>query len=332
MDPETSAVVELGPPRIRSPTLSAAPARYESIALMVNKLELERFAVEARSKLDLYEYTVCGEPGNFNAIEAMNYMIYEAAGLPQPVPDQYRPVLPGDAPGESSDFSGSGKFIEGTWHTRKQLTRRPESFYGSIPGPLHEPLASNVMQEQLESLKLLMRGLAATDTGAVDDERPSQALGSSLELPDDMLEVYSMTNGVEGAGVPSETSYLNLIFHLMPASADRALDYTAPCSRDFLEEQLNRCRDYARREGHAVAAAWLLGRDGGASVVTTWYIFSKKVSETSSAQAAHEWRWRIFMLWDFNGVFYDSLKDYLDSWTEFVQHREGGALLEYQLY
>ncbi|KAK4911156.1 hypothetical protein LTR49_020228 [Elasticomyces elasticus] len=145
---------------------------------------------------------------------------------------------------------------------------------------------------------------------AAPDPGDRGVVNGKLQLPNDFKELMRITNGIDGAGVPSETAGTVLVYPIDEHSKSFKDEYLLSHARKLLS-----C--------YTVLAAWLIGDSDRCTQRNRmiYYVFCyehRKGIETAS--------WRI---WDNKGpgwdTMYKNMAEFLGYETESVEEEEGGA-------
>jgi hypothetical protein len=163
--------------------------RYAGVAGSVNQREMKRFINQARTQWDPQpqkDYDPHGEGHTDAGVFAR--CIYELAFTRFEFPEEAgSPTCEAEEREEVILHPPVDKFV--TW----------------IDKPLQEPPS----QDRLMNHLALLRAGLQQQVDEISDSRPLH-----VELPEDFAELMAITNGIVGAGVPSETAYLWVVHHL----------------------------------------------------------------------------------------------------------------------
>ncbi|KAK4565765.1 hypothetical protein LTR86_003614 [Recurvomyces mirabilis] len=261
-----------------SEDLAATIHRYAEVANMVNRREMTRFIQDVRQRWhpEPLEDWEPPRPEGYTDEGAFNLCVYELAfGGREPHRD--------------------GELCEAEFKN-EVLLRSTDDLVDLIPKPCTDPAPQSEVQERLHTL----RGLLQEQLN-----QPPATDGMAIQLPKDFEELVSLTNGINGAGVPSETAYTELI---------RPLDqhYTNA-------DMLKRISRWVVFRSYALLAAWELG--GCVQHRRIYYVLCHKTSTEQPALAS----WRVFDQDDVSVDTYESLAVFLQHETNFVEERPGGA-------
>jgi hypothetical protein len=134
-----------------------------------------------------------------------------------------------------------------------------------------------------------------------------------LELPSEFVELMSITNGIEGTGLPRETAYTMLVYALRGHGFERG--------------RFERASSWVRIRDFTVLAAWDIG-----SCIQHRQIYYMLRYEANRESAGHA-KWRILAN---SGPrcseMYESLAEFFRHETESFERRAGVAKTEQATY
>lgn len=262
--------------------LTAVIQRYGEVADAVNRREMQRFIDEVKSKWHPESEDEAIEPrlDGYTDAGAFNLHIYQ---LVFEDPDPPRPTT--DQP-----LCDAEKY--------NQVLFQPplESLVDLIPKPLANPLPSDQATVKLEALEAALSRQQAE----------ASASTQQVHLPEDFATLMASTNGVYGAGVPSETADLELVF---------------PLERQCVEPGLfKHLAHRVRRNGedHVPVAGWKIG--GCIQHRNIYYVLCQSPDAISRS-------WKIFDHVDTETDVHEDLTRFLRHETERVEKKPGGAMI-----
>ncbi|KAK4948832.1 hypothetical protein LTR10_012205 [Elasticomyces elasticus] len=266
--------------------LAAIIQRYGQVANAVNQREMERLIEEVRQKW--------------------------ATNPPPEVEHLYKR---GEGWTEEGAFALCIRDIAGLWIPDRQgqrceaeemdqvLLHVPvDELVNEIPAPLADPAPLDKMVEKAVLLRAQLQ--TQSDQSASSNTR-------NIELPEDFKELMSVTNGINGAGVPAVTDQTVLVHSLNNQRA-------GPTSLEYISDSL-------KRRGYVAQAGWELGSSHQHRQI--YYVSCHKTNDTDDANDS----WRIFDRADVNIDMYESLAHFLQHETAYVEENPGGAQQNYMV-
>lgn len=269
--------------------------RYGEVARSVNQREFKRFCDDIRQKWnplppppedEFWEEGHRGEGWTEEGAFAM-CVYQEAVGSPTDnLPERQEPLCEAEI--------------------RKQVLFRPlDSLLGEIRhGPLFDPQPEEKIREALATLKADLQRQA-------DETAPTESI--SVELPKDFEQLVRITDGVSGAGVPSETAGT----YLAPGISRLQVESGRPGESEYLDRWW--CEDWTP------FAAWKLG--GCTQHRQIYYVLCRDSHNTGAPIA-----WRVFDKNDIELEVYDSFSEFLEHQTLHIEARPGGHKQEHVLF
>ncbi|KAK5715873.1 hypothetical protein LTR15_009698 [Elasticomyces elasticus] len=176
-----------------------------------------------------------------------------------------------------------------------------EDLENEIDEPLSDPLPPDELEEKLSSLEAKLQKQSANS--------------KSIHLPDDFKVLMSITNGIEGAGVPAETANTILVYHLDHHKV-WPLDHPGG-SDDSLGLMLSRIDSL----GFTALAGWVIG--GCTQYRQIYYVFCHR--KTTAADVVDNPSWRIFERADIYSKVYDNMTQFLQHEVDDIVQHPGGA-------
>lgn len=210
------------------PSLQTIIHRYAQVADEVNQKEFKRFTQEIRAKWhplppaqDEWEEGYRGE--GWTDEGAFTLCVYQLST------------------GSDKPHREEGPLCEAEKRNQVLFRRPLESLIDDYwKKPLREPLLENEIVEGLARLRDGVQRQLSEDAADVD-------------LPEDFESLMRITNGVHGAGVPSETAYTVLVKPLGAHSVERYMPGEGPNSSEGAEVT------FWRQDGFTPFAAWKIG-------------------------------------------------------------------------
>ena len=267
---------------ITTEDLAAAVQRYAEVATTVNRREMTRFIDEIRQRWHPKppeEWELPRSEG-YTDEGVFNLCIYEQA---------FNDMEP----------HRDGELTEAELNNEVLLLPSTEGLIDFIPKPLAEPAPQDELNEKLDALKNQLQ--ERSDQTAITDTM-------AIQLPSEFIKLMSMTNGLNGAGVPSETAETVLVRPLNEHRADIATH----------ESGFN----LATSRFYTALAAWEIG--GCTQFRQIYYVLCYRIDRNDKETAADA-RWRIFDHDDMCVDVYDSLTAFVEHETKRVGERPGGA-------
>jgi hypothetical protein len=268
--------------------------RYEEVARSVNQREFQRFVEEIRQKWhplppveDFWEPGYRGEGWTEDGAFAL-CVFQEAMGSSScDQPEHQEPLCEAEK--------------------KNQVLFRPmDSLLGDIRhGPLFDPQPEDKISEALSALLL---GLQRQANNAAVPLEPT-----SVELPKDFEELLRTTDGISGAGIPSETAGTYLVSGITGLEADQGI----PGQRHCLTDRWS--------ENWTLFASWELG--GCMQHRQIYYVLCRDARNDASPVA-----WHVFDKNDIEIDVYDSLVEFLEHETLYIEQTPGGHKQELILY
>ena len=169
-----------------------------------------------------------------------------------------------------------------------------DSLKENIPKPLAKPLPEKDIVEKLAMLRSVLQR-------QVENNATTVSANIAVELPGDFVKIMRTTNGIQGAGIPSEIQHLQLVYELPPS-------YDA----SELDEALS-----AIPERFGAVAAWKVGGESADQNSRGIYYVLCRDRETDPL------RWKI-VLKTFPGErdYYKSLSQLIQIELEHIRKRE----------
>lgn len=287
------------------PPLKSIVARYGQVAKSVNRKEFNRFIAQIRDKWDPFineEDSEDTRPQNYRHPGWTEECAFAMCVYTQMF--------------DSKPLHPEGAVLCEAEEEGQVLFRPVESFIEDFRGPLFEPCGEEEIGERLgflrECLQKQFYGLMPGDHGI------------RVELPEDFRELMRLTDGVEAAGVPSETAHL----HLVGSRKYHYADEHMPGEGGHSYESSERAR--WRVDGIEAFAAWMLGNDR-----ELWrriyYVLcressSEKQSKTDEGEEEEEapLGWKVIDRYDIEMDVYDNLSQFLQHATDHIEAIPGG--------
>lgn len=269
----------MAPQSSRYDELPAVIKRYGEVADAVNRREMQRFIDEVMSKWHPETEDEAIEPhlDGYTDAGAFNLHIYQLAF------GDVDPPRPTDRP--LCDAENGNQVL---------LQPPVESLVDLIPKPLADPSPSNEVTVKLEALETALRKQA-------EASRSMQ----KVYLPQDFATLMTSTNGVVGAGVPSETAHLELIFPLE--------------RQDVKPGVLEHLAFWVRSRGQGTPiAAWKIG--ACIQHRNIYYVLCQSADAVSPS-------WKIFNHVDVEIDVHEDLTRFIRHEIERVEKRPGGAIM-----
>lgn len=170
-------------------------------------------------------------------------------------------------------------------------------------GPLFDPQPREKISEALAYLRAMLQQQA-------DDHGLSE--GITVELPKDFEDLLRVSDGINGAGIPSETAETWLVGGLGRLVGDQG----APGGS---------INAFILSEGCTPYAAWELG--GCTQHRQIYYVLCRESGKDAASLV-----WKIFDRADVELDVYDNLAEFISHQTEHIEKRPGGHQQEHILY
>lgn len=255
-------------------TLAMAVQRYGQVADAVNRRQLHRFIEKIRERWD-------PTPVENSEPRAEGYTDEGAFAL-----CVYQLAF-----GRSPERNG--QLCEAEQRDQVLLHSPVEAFVDEVPTPLAEPVPRSELDARLDLLRAQLQ----------------EQSGRVVQLPSQFQEVLSITNGINGAGVPSET-------------ANTVLVYPLPCY-EASAATLRQVTPWMEGWYFRVLAAFEIGS------CIQWRQIYYVLCYHADHEGADDASWRIL---DNPGPgfddTYESLLEFLQHETRMIQERPGGARRE----
>ncbi|KAK4609710.1 hypothetical protein CLAFUR0_14518 [Fulvia fulva] len=260
--------------------------RYEEVAESVNQREFKRFVEEIRQKWHpLPPVEEFWEPG------------YRGEGWTED--GAFARCVYAEATGFAPDIQREEPLCEA--EKKNQVLFRPlDSLLNDIiRGPLYDPKPEDKISKALSAL---LSGLQrqATDTASSEP--------ISLELPRDSQKLLRITDGIQGAGLPSETANTDLVSGI-----------------DGLEQGLRHSFNNMWSDDWTVFTSWELG-------CCTQHRQIHYVLCRDARNDAVPIAWKVFDNTADHLDVYDSLAQFLEHQTVHIEQTPGGHKQELALY
>lgn len=191
---------------------------------------------------------------------------------------------------------------------KDQVYFRPlASFLDDFPKPIRDPRPADEISEHLDKLRNALQ---------LQLDRSAPSSGLRLELPQDFAELMRLTDGVEGAGVPSQIDGLTLVW---------------PLKYHITEPDALGPSDWVAKRWHNITpyAAWKLG-DCGEKWQVIHYVLCR---ETGTGDESGPLVWKVI---DHQGpgctMVYDNLSQFLQHETDHIESVPGGHSLQGIVY
>lgn len=280
----------------RDEELARVIQRYGEVADMVNHREMKRFIQEIRQRWNPLPHEEDWRYEGWTDEGAFTRCIYTRAfyisALPEP--DLNRPDI------TQAEEEGQVQF-----HPTL------DEIMDYVDKPLAEPRPQSEITEMLnrqrEAIQQQLRAAGFSATQA-----------SEAKLPADIGMLFSITNGINGAGVPSETAYTSLVY------PDFGQNYGDGYfgSREMPDVVRIRAKSHQQGRGEMPIAAWQFG--GCTQHRSVYYVLSLPDGKTELSSA----KWKIWDLIDVEVNIYENLTEWLVHETEYVENESGGAAQE----
>jgi hypothetical protein len=276
---------------------------YGEVAEMVNRREMNRFIAKIKSLWDPPSHEEEYRFDGWTSEGAFTKCIYDMALWAQD-----RPELP--QPDESS--------TDAEWNEQVQIKPSLDEIHDFVPKPLILPPPSDVViRKRLETIKINMKQQAMA-SGVTDV--------TALQLPEDLEVLLSTVNGINAAGVPSETVYTQLVYPSGPVKLPEnppaepvELPKNLPPSEMPMDVSIRREESYGRIP---IAALHFGGCTQHRSI---HYVLDHPVNNTEITPEA---KWRIWDRINHSINQHDDLAEWLAHETKIIEEREGGAIRE----
>lgn len=291
-----------------SSDLTEAVSRYESAAKATNKREMKRFVKNARKVFEpedwWEEFEVPKlEPCDYEA--SLAYRILRTAFQRDDYSKKLAPTFGGPVL-----LSGPDPVLCYT---------DPDTFHEGIEGPLFPPLSPADRAKVLAELReaLLAQAQSQSSTPITD-----------IELPSEFVELQELTNGIYGAGVPSENDYFELVYRSTGRGkviCDEALTDVRRWFRPPGADQRYRSGDY-----YEFLAAFCLGGEGNFGIMTHYaycrpYAKDPITGRHLEEPAQGDFSWRVLQTGVEQTESFEDLKTYIDAWTRIIEDDSNGG-------